>query len=129
MSGVPPHAMNVALATLTAQGVGTVTSQPQTNPNARGVEVIIDITTITGTTPTLTVTIRGRDPISGKTFTLLASAALAAAATTVLRLYPGLTAAANLVASDVLPPQWDITAAVAGTTPAVTGTISANYLP
>jgi len=56
----------------------------------------------------VTFTIKGKDPLSGKYYTLLASAAIVAASTVVLRVYPGLTAVANLVASDVLPLDWRV---------------------
>lgn len=49
----------------------------------------------------------------GKYYTLLASAALTGTGTTRYRIYPGLTADANVVASDVLPRTWRVTVAVA----------------
>jgi hypothetical protein len=70
----------------------------------------IDATAITAT-PALTVTVSGVDPVSGKIYTILASTAIATAVTTVLKIGPGLTAAANLVANDVLPPNFRITCA------------------
>lgn len=94
---------------------------------ARGIEVIIDITAVTAT-PALTVTIQGYDPESGKYYTLLASTALALVATTVLRVYPGLTAAANLVASLVLPPIWRVVVAH-GDSDSATYSVGANLLP
>lgn len=74
----------------------------------RGVacHLVIDITGYTA--GSLTVTIQGVDPESGKKYTILASAALAAAATTVLKVGPGLTASANAVANDFLPKQINI---------------------
>lgn len=122
-----PVNSNVQLATLVALAVGPVVT-PMPNPVCRGVKVVIDITAITGTTPSLTVTIRGRDPMSGKAYTILASAALTATGTVVLTVYPSLVAAANLVANDVLPALWDVLLTVAGTTPAVTATIAASML-
>lgn len=98
------------------------------NSNARGVHVVIDITALSGTTPTLTVTIQGKDAVSGKYYTILASAALNATGTTVLRVYPGLTAAANLTANDVMPRDWRVITAIGGTTPAVTATIAHSLI-
>lgn len=112
-----------ASATLVATAAGTYTSPFYQNNKFKGVEVVIDITAITGS---LTVTIEGYDPVSGKKFTVLASAALAGVATTVLRVYPGLTVGANLVASDHAPAQLDIKAVVA--TGPCTATISVNPL-
>jgi hypothetical protein len=114
------------LATLTAQGAQTNTATPdQVNPAARGLMLAIDITAITGTTPTLTVTIQGKDPASGKYYTLLASAALNATGTTILTIYPGLVAAANTVAVNIMPKTWRVIYTIGGTTPSVTATIGA----
>lgn len=123
-----PQGIQSAVAVVTAlsaTGAGTVNGADQTNLSSRGLHLAIDITAITGTTPTLTVTIQGKDAVSGKYYTILASAALSATGTTILRVYPGLTAAANTVANDVLPRDWRVIYVVGGTTPAVTATISA----
>jgi hypothetical protein len=97
------------------------------NYGAKGLHLIIDITAITAT-PLVTVTIKGKDPVSGKYYTLLASTALAAVATTVLKVYPGLTAAANLVASDVLPRDWRVEVTV-GDADSATYSIGAQLVP
>ena len=76
---------------------------PIVNPDAWGIQVPIDITANPGGLGSITVTIQGVDKTSGKKYTLLASAALTAVATTVLRVAPGLAVAANLTASDMLP--------------------------
>lgn len=123
------HQSAAAVVTaLAAAGVGTVNGADQSNTNARGLHLTIDITAITGTGPTLTVTIQGKDAVSGKYYTILASAALSAVGTTVLRVYPALTAAANTAANDVLPRDWRVTYTIGGTTPAVTATIAAALL-
>lgn len=116
-----------ALITLAAAGAGTSQSPDQINQYGKGIKVVIDITVVGGA-PTLTVTIQGRDRASGKYFTILASAALTAVGTTVLTVYPGLTASANVVANDVIPEDWRITAVIGGTTPAVTATVSAQLI-
>lgn len=114
-----------ALITLAAQGAGTVNGADQSNPSCRGVKVVVDISA-QGGTPTTTVKIQGKDKASGKYFDLLTSAALGAVATTVLTLYPGVTTAANVAVSDVLPDTWRVIATVAGSTPSVTATIAAH---
>lgn len=73
-----------------------------------GLVVVIDATAVTAT-GSVTVLIEGVDRNSGKTWTLLQSSAIAATGTTVLRVHPQLTAAANLVAKDVLPPVFRVT--------------------
>lgn len=70
--------------------------------------LVIDVTAIV-TTPSITVTISGVDRVSGKTYTVLASAAITTVSTTVLKVGAGLVAAANLVANDVLPPVFRVT--------------------
>lgn len=108
-------------AGIVAQAAGTLTSNPQSNLFRRGIKLVIDLTAIAGGAPTLTVTIRGRDKVSGKTYTILASAALGAVATTVLTVYPGIAPTANVAANDILPTTWDVQAVIAGA-----GTITAT---
>lgn len=117
----------VAYITHTAASTGT-TGADMDGGSGSGLLVFVDITAITGTTPTLTVTIEGKDKVSGKYYTILASAALNATGTTVLRVFPGLTAAANLTVNDTLPPDFRVRTTIGGTTPAVTATISLAVL-
>lgn len=73
---------------------------------ARCLVVTVDITAVTAT-PAVTFTIEGVDLVSGNTWTLLQSAALATTntATTVrtLSVGPGITASANVAAAVPLP--------------------------
>lgn len=126
MSRIVPSKTNAnALLTLTAaNAVAAPTSQDIDVSQFGGLYLYVNISAISGTTPTLTVTIQGKDDVSGQYHTILASAALNATGLTVLRIYPGLTAAANLTANDVLPKTIRVTTAIGGTTPAVTATIS-----
>jgi hypothetical protein len=73
-----------------------------TNYNARGLHLVINVTATTST-PSVVFTIEGRDVLSGEYYTILASVAITAIGTTVLRIYPGLGASANVIANDVLP--------------------------
>ena len=121
------NADTAALITHNAASAG-VNGADQANYTARGVKLVIDVTAISGTTPTLTVTIQGKDAASGKYYTILASAALAATGTTVLTVFPGLTASANVTANDVLPKTWRVISAIGGTGPSVTATVGASLL-
>ena len=90
------------------------TSPIQKNVNMRGLRVGMNIVGgVTG--DSLTVTVFGRDA-SGQTYTLLASAAQSSGFTELL-IYPGATAASNLVANVPLPPSWGVfyTASASGT--------------
>lgn len=108
-----------------AARTATVVTPDQTNNNGRGCHLIVDVTAASGTSPTLTVSIEGKDPASGKYYTILSSAAIAAIGTYVLRVYPGETVAANAAASDVLPRTWRVNAVIGGTTPSFTFSVGA----
>ena len=116
-----------ALLTYTAAAAGS-NGADQTNAGGRGVKLVIDITALTGTVPTLTVTIQGKDAASGKYYNILVSTALAAVATTVLEVYPGILAVANLATGVTLPRTWRVIAVIAGTTPTVTATVGASVI-
>lgn len=77
----------------------------------------VDFQTLTGgTSPTVTVTIKGVDPCRGTQYTLLASAALnSAGVLTQLIVDPRLTAAANSIAQLPLPSRVVIHVALGGT--------------
>ena len=92
-----------------AARTATVNGDDLKNDVGKGVHVVIDSTAV-GVTPSTVFTIQGKDDVSGKYYTILASAAVTTVSTTVLRVYPGLTAAANTVASDVLPRIWRVIA-------------------
>lgn len=100
-----------ASRTIYSSAARTADPKVEDIPNAsyRGLHLVIDVTAVSAT-PSVVFTIKGKDPVSGQVWTILASAAITATGTTVLRVYPGLTAAANAVASDVLPPVWQVTA-------------------
>lgn len=95
------------------------------NRDAIGAVVVIDITA--GSSVSLTVTIEGKDPTSGKYYTILASSALTGTGTTVLRVHPDLTAAANTVAKDMLPAVWRVKE-VTGNTNSITYSIGASMV-
>lgn len=84
----------------------TQTQADQANATKQGIEVLINMSVVG--TGSITVTIQGKDPISGNYFTVLASAAIVTNILTRLRVYPGLTAAANSRENDVLPSVWRI---------------------
>jgi hypothetical protein len=73
--------------------------------NFKGITVVLDVTSIG--TASLTVSIQGKDSVTGKYFTLLASSAITANGTTAHIVYPGITPAtganANTAVSTILP--------------------------
>lgn len=76
---------------------------------AEGLLVFVDFTDNSSGAGTLTVVIEGLDEVSGLFYTILTSAALAVAASTlvVMRIHPSLTAATN-IAKDALPRVWRV---------------------
>ncbi len=82
------------------------------NPYGVGLILVIDIT-LDPALAALTFTIQGKDPTSGKYYNILVSASLAAVATTILRVHPELTAAANLIVKDMMPSIFRVNVAVA----------------
>jgi hypothetical protein len=95
--------------TLLASAARTVTtsSADQTNYNASGVTIVVDVTVIPS--GSLTLTIEGKDALSGKYFTLLTGAAISTVSTNVYQVYPALTAVANLIANNVIPRTYRVT--------------------
>ena len=75
--------------------------------SVQGIQVIIDVTAIAAT-PSVVPTIDGFDPLSAKWYNLLTGSAVTGTGTTVLRIHPDLTAAANLTAKDFLPERYRI---------------------
>ena len=100
------NAEGTALAS--AARTATVSSDDITNLGNRGVVVILDVTA-SAATPSITLKVQGKDPVSEKYYDILESAAVTGTSTNVYRVYPGLTAAANLTVSDVIPKTFRIT--------------------
>lgn len=82
------------------------------NDAFRGVRVYINVTA-SAATPSVVFTIKDKDPVSGNYSTLLASAAITGAGLTVLTVYPGVTASANVAASTPLGRVWRVEAVAA----------------
>lgn len=89
-----------------AAGATTTQTGPdiENNLGARGVVVVVD-TTVIGT-GSITLTIQGKDRVSGKYYTLLASAAIVTNVTTAYAVFPGATVTANVSANMGLPDVW-----------------------
>lgn len=95
------HDQGVALAS--ASRTTTQTLPDISTQGASTLQLILDLTVNAGGLGSVTVTINGKDPASGKYFLLLASAALTSVATTRLKIGQTIAASANLIAQDYLP--------------------------
>ncbi len=71
--------------------------------NAHGLFIVIDVT-LDAASASIVFNIDGFDVLSGQAWTLLDSAAVIAVGTTILRIGPELTASANTVAKEAIPP-------------------------
>lgn len=95
-----------------------VTGADITCQYARQIEVILDLTVNAGSAAALTITIQGKDPTSGKYYTLLASAAISSVGTTVYKVGIGLPATANVSANCGVPLTFRVNVAVGDASPA-----------
>lgn len=89
-----------------AARTATLQSSDQTNYNGRGLHVVLDVTS--AGTGSITLTIQAKDALSAKYYTVLAGVAVTTNSTNVYKVYPGLTAAANATANDILTRTWRI---------------------
>ncbi len=109
-----------------ASRTATTNSRDILNRGAKGGHIILDVTAVSAT-PSIVVTIQGKDPLSGAYYTILTGAAVTTTGTTVYKIYPGITAAANASVSDVIPGVWRATVTHADTD-AITYSLAANMV-
>jgi len=102
---MPPPNYNIEVLPLAAR-TATLNSDDK-DCHSRGVHVIIDVT-VDPALASIVPKIQGYDPTSGKYYDLLVGVAITAVGTTVLKVYPGIAASANVAASDMVPPVWRV---------------------
>ena len=90
-----------------AARTATVNSTDQTNHNARGVHVIINVSAYPAAASVVPA-IEAYDEVAGIYYPLLTGAAIVATGYTILKVYPGIGEVANGAASDVLPQTWRV---------------------
>lgn len=108
--------VNVDNYILLASGVVTANgnSFDAINYRGRGVKVFITTGAFGASESAMTITVQGKDPVSGNYYNILTSASLTANSNpsnsvgNILTIYPGLTAVANQVVSDILPKTWRV---------------------
>lgn len=109
-----------------AARTATVNGDDVIGEPGRGLHLTINVSAVDAT-PSVVFTLQGKDTASGTYYTLLASAAITGTGTTVLKLYPGLSASANAIANDVLPSVWRVIATHADAD-SITYTVGADLL-
>lgn len=98
--------------------------------NAVGAIFHLDITAVSGTTPSMTVKIQGQNPVSGSWYDIpgAAFAAKTAAATDTLVVHPSVTTAVGQASAQVIPRVFRAVATITGTTPSFTFSLAAQSL-
>lgn len=102
---------NVTIFTSAAR-TATTNGSDQPNKFAKGIVFTVDMTAVTAT-GSIVFTLQGKDDLSGKYYTILASAAVTAVATTTYTVFPGAPATANVSANFQLPRTWRVIATAA----------------
>lgn len=110
-----------------AARTATPATVDQRNYGHRGIVVTLDITAVTSD-PSLTLTIEGKDRLSGKYYTILSGSAETGTTTKTYTVYPGVTASANVAVSNVLPETWRVKV-THGDTDSATYSVGASLIP
>lgn len=113
-----------------AARTATLNSADQVNYDARGVRIFLDISAVSGTSPTLDVKLQSKDALSGVYVDDPGSvfAQKTATGTDELTVYPGVTTSANRARSAPLPRTWRVVCTIGGTTPSFTFSVGASYI-
>jgi hypothetical protein len=111
---------------ITASGATTTqTGADQTNYNHRGAIIVLDMTSVG--TGNVTLSVQGKDSLSGKYYTIFTGSAISTNSTNVYTIYPGATATANVSVSYPLPRTWRVTV-TANNANATTYTVGASLI-
>lgn len=89
-----------------ARTAAQVNSADLSNPGARGVHVLINVSAYTA--GNYTPKIQAKDPVSGTYYDLLVGVAMSGTGIQVLKIYPGIATVANGAAADILPYTWRV---------------------
>jgi len=118
---------SVAIADTGVKTASFVGAQ-QTNRGARGVMVILTVSAVSGTNPTLAPQLRAGDGLGNFANLPGATQTITAAGTYLLAAYPGATSETG-VASLPVPEIWDINWTIAGSSPSFTiASVVASYV-
>ena len=117
----PNNFLTVLSGTFTATSNGA-----DQKSSAGGMRFFLNITAASGTTPSLTVSIQSKDPLSGVYVNLPGASfpAQTGVGSAELTVYPGIATAANAEVAQVLSGTFRAVATISGTTPSFTLTLS-----
>ncbi len=110
----------------------TQTSSDQTNYNARGLIIVVNVTTLTGTSPTLTPKLQGKGRVSGQYFQIGAAISAINATGTFVYLFsvsaPAAAGGITATAAFPIPRTWNFVMTAGGTITNATYTVEVLYL-
>jgi hypothetical protein len=106
----------------TGAKTASFTGVTQTNYNAAGANIVINMGAVSGTTPTLTAQVQGSADGGTTWFNITGAVtpSINATGVTVLTVYPGVSAVANASVPMNLPRTWRLNYTIGGTTPSFT---------
>lgn len=81
---------------------------PFKNPECKGIEILVNVTSLNGGAPSFTVEVDALDEYGNNIGSVLKSAAFTTVTARRLVIYPGITASANVAASMVMPQNYQI---------------------
>jgi len=93
-----------ALLDLAAR-TATVSTPDQTSKSFRGVKLLANVTAVAGG-ENVVFTIQGKDPISGKYYSILSTPEITSTGLVVLTLHPSIVTLANVAFNNILPDTW-----------------------
>lgn len=101
-----------------------------TNHNARGIMLFVNVSAITGTTPTLAVRLQAQDLVSSGWVDIpgAVTASITATGLTLLTIYPGVVEVANQRISAPLPRVFRVVWAIGGTSPSFTFSVAGQFI-
>ena len=114
--------LSLASSSVTSGGTGALV-----NSQAKGLTAVLYVETLQGTSPSISATVQGYDPITGQAFNLLNGPTVSAAGTHYMQVYPGIATASGVAANAVLPAGVEIVYSLGGTSPTVSATVTANF--
>jgi len=109
-----------------AARTATISSSAVVGEEHRGAHIIVRATA-SAATPSVVPTVEGYDSVADAWYTILTGAAVTGVSVVVLKVYPGITAVANVAVSDCLPARWRVTM-TAGDADSLTYSVVANLL-
>ena len=98
--------------------------------NTTGIAVTVDVTAVSGTSPTLTVKLQAYDQVSGKYIDVPGAVTASITGTTTARyvVHPAITASSNVAVAQVCPEMFRLVATIGGTTPSFTMSVTVEEI-